>query len=414
MNMRTGIAFVIMAFLLIGCQAVGVETAVSVEPDLLIASGTVQAQQIHIASELGGRVLAVHAGIGDVVQVGDVLVELDTTPLLVQLAEAETAVSIAAAQLALVQDGARPQEVAAAQANLLHAKAEQDGAWSAWDNAEQAVENPQALNAQIADAQAQVNLAAQRVDLAEAQLQQQQILRDQYPEGSLSRDMADYQVQAAQVAIAAAQADQAAAQTLLNWLYTIRNEPLGLLAEAHMAGGQYRVLRAGTHVAQAQLDDLLAGPMADDVAVAETAVTLAEARLHQLHVQQEKFTLTSYGAGVVLEQDAYPGEVVAPAATILTIADLSEVTLTVYVPENRIGEVVLAQEVQVQVDSFPGRVFQGTVIRIGSQPEFTPRNVATAEERLNTFYAVDIRLNNDAGLLKPGMPADAHFTSGAN
>ena len=63
------------------------------------------------------------------------------------------------------------------------------------------------------------------------------------------------------------------------------------------------------------------------------------------------------------------------------------------------------------MDSFPGRVFDGHVVRIADEPEFTPRNVATAEERLNTFYAAEIELPNPDGLLKPGMPADAVFGS---
>ena len=61
------------------------------------------------------------------------------------------------------------------------------------------------------------------------------------------------------------------------------------------------------------------------------------------------------------------------------------------------------------VDAYPERTFEGRVTKIGDQPEFTPRNVATAEERLNTFYAVDIELANPDGLLKPGMPADTAF-----
>ena len=64
---------------------------------------------------------------------------------------------------------------------------------------------------------------------------------------------------------------------------------------------------------------------------------------------------------------------------------------------------------QVMVDSFPGQTFNGQVTRIGDEPEFTPRNITTKEERLNTFYAVKVRLPNDKGLLKPGMPADAIF-----
>jgi HlyD family secretion protein len=49
------------------------------------------------------------------------------------------------------------------------------------------------------------------------------------------------------------------------------------------------------------------------------------------------------------------------------------------------------------------------VARIEDEPEYTPRNVATKEERLNTFYAVKIRLLNPEGMLKPGTPADAQF-----
>jgi multidrug resistance efflux pump len=79
------------------------------------------------------------------------------------------------------------------------------------------------------------------------------------------------------------------------------------------------------------------------------------------------------------------------------------------VPEDRIGEIQIGQSVAVTVDSFPGRTFAGHVDRIGTEPEYTPRNVTTVEERKNTFYAVEIRLPNPDHALKPGMPADAAF-----
>jgi HlyD family secretion protein len=103
------------------------------------------------------------------------------------------------------------------------------------------------------------------------------------------------------------------------------------------------------------------------------------------------------------------GELAAPAATILTVTDLSQLSLTVYVPVNRLGEVRLDQVAHISVDSYPGKTFEGNVRRIGDQPEYTPRNVATQEERLNTFYAVEIEVDNQSGLLRSGMPADATF-----
>ncbi|NBD35303.1 MAG: HlyD family efflux transporter periplasmic adaptor subunit [Chloroflexi bacterium] len=169
-------------------------------------------------------------------------------------------------------------------------------------------------------------------------------------------------------------------------------------------------------VAEAKLADLLDGPTAEEVAGAEAAVRVAEAKAAQHRVQVQKCTVRSplhaeKGTAVVIAQALHVGEIAAPAATILTLADLSDVTLDVYVPETRIGHVALGMEVEVRVDSFPDQTFAGRVVRIEDEPEFTPKNIATTEERRNTFYAVEVRLDNSARLLKPGMPADATFPS---
>ena len=271
------------------------------------------------------------------------------------------------------------------------------------------VENPQELNAQIVEARTQVALAAQGAELARAQLSNQEMLHGIAPQEGIEKQMADYQLLAAREALAGAEADEQTTQTLLNQLLWIRNNPLGFIAQANAAEGQYHVAAEAVTVAQAELDDLLAGPTPEELAVARAKVRQAEAEANVLRTKIERSTLTSPITSVVVARAANIGELVAPAATILTLADLSEVTLYVYVPEGQIGHVYLGQAVKVSVDSYPGRVFDGEVARIGDQPEFTPRNVATAEERLNTFYAVEIRLDNADGALKSGMPADAQF-----
>jgi HlyD family secretion protein len=329
--------------------------------------------------------------------------------LLTKLAEAEAAVAAVQTGLDVVKAGPRVEEIAASQAALALAGAQRDGALAAWENALEAIDDPQELDARIAEARTKVELAAQGVELAEAELARQRLVRDQRSEGSMERRIADLQVLAVEEELAAAQADQKTAQTMLNWLWLIRSEPLSLIAQAHAAEGQYRVAEIGVAVAQARLDDLLTGPTAQEIAVAEAAVRLAQAQAGVLRAQQAKFTLHSPVDGVVLDQALRVGEVAAPGATILTVADLRRVTLIVYVPENRIGRVALGQSVQVSVDSFPEQAFTGQVTHISDEPEFTPRNVATQEERLNTFYAVEVRLPNAEGLLKPGMPADATF-----
>jgi multidrug resistance efflux pump len=83
------------------------------------------------------------------------------------------------------------------------------------------------------------------------------------------------------------------------------------------------------------------------------------------------------------------------------------VTLTVYVPEDKLGHVFIGQRVEVRVDSFPERTFLGDVVAIAHEAEFTPRNVQTQEERVNMVFAVDVSIPNPDHALRPGLPADA-------
>ena len=375
----------------------------------LIASGTIRAHEIRIAGEFGGRIQSILVEVGQQVAAGDVVVILDTTPWQLQLSPAEAAIAAAQADLAVLEAGAHPAEIKAARAALTLAEAQRDGARQAWEDARAVVENPQEIDAQIVEARTQVALAAQGVEMAKAQLANQQMARDITEEGSTQRQAADLQLRAMQEALAAAQADEKTAQTLLNQLWHIRNEPLGYIAQANAAEGQYRVAEEAVKVAQAQLDNLLAGPTPEELAVAQATVHQAEAEANVLRKKIERSTLVSPIDGVVVARAANIGELAAPAATLLTLANLSQVTLEIYVPEGHIGNVRLGQPVQITVDSFPGRTFAGEVAQVSDKPEFTPRNVATAEERLNTFYAVEIRLDNPDGALKPGMPADATF-----
>ncbi len=389
-----------------GCSS---QPAATVESTALTASGTIQVEEIRIAAEMAGRVLDVRARAGEQVRTDDILVVLDATPLLLQLSLAEAAVATARADLALARSGPRAEQIAAAQAALALAGAQRDGALAAWENARVAIENPRELDARIAEARTQVALAEQGAELADAILASERLLLDQQLEGTTQRRVAEFQVTAAEEALAAAQADQETARRLLYWLRLIRSEPLALAAQANAAEGQHRVAEARVKVAQAQLDDLEAGPSAVEIRVPESAVRQAEAETNVLQVRLDRLTLRSPIDGIVLRRVLTAGELAAPAATILTVADLSKVVLVVHVPENRVGQVRLGQSALVTVDSYPSRTFRGQVTRIGDEPEFTPRNVATAEKRLNTFYSVEIRLPNPERLLKPGMPADADF-----
>lgn len=113
--------------------------------------------------------------------------------------------------------------------------------------------------------------------------------------------------------------------------------------------------------------------------------------------------------GVVIYRSVEPGEYAAPGAPLLTVGDLERLNLSVYVPEDRYGQIMLGATYPVSVDSFPSEVFTGTVTHIAAQAEFTPRNVQTTDNRKTTVFAIQLALAPSSGKLKPGMPADVRI-----
>jgi len=120
-------------------------------------------------------------------------------------------------------------------------------------------------------------------------------------------------------------------------------------------------------------------------------------------------TLTAPRDGYVVERALSEGEVAAPLAPVLVLADLKRVTLTVYLLEGIYGQVRLGDSVAVRVDSVPGKAFTGKVTYISPRAEFTPTTVQTQEDRARLAYAIEISLDNPDLALKPGMIADVEF-----
>jgi HlyD family secretion protein len=142
---------------------------------------------------------------------------------------------------------------------------------------------------------------------------------------------------------------------------------------------------------------------------AQTAVDQSEANLALLDTQVSQLTVSAPLDGIILTRNVEPGEFVQPGAVAFAMADLNNITITVYVPEDRYGQLKLGQPAEVTVDSFPGETFNAEVVHIADQAEFTPRNVQTVEGRSSTVYAIKLKVDDSEGKLKIGMPADVVF-----
>ncbi len=409
----------------------------------LSASGTVEAVEVIIAPEVGGRIEDVLVSEGDQIVAGDVLIQFDDALLRAQYEQAQAAQKQAQAHYDLIQTGLSPEKrqaaISAARLELVNAQLSLDDLYENLDIARAA-----ALQA-IADARDAVRDTQRRVDNLQTASKQTDIEQAEanviLAKDNLDKAIEDYEPyenkpeddleRAAFLSVKAqAQADYDNVVRYLNNLIGDTDEIDLAQAEADLeaaqaaladAQRQYDAMANGPDPdalalaearlehAQSQLALAESGASAEELAVAQAQIDSAQAAVNIITVQLEKLVLSAPADGTLLSRAVEPGEVVKPGAPLLTLARLDTLTITVYVPEDRYGEIVLGQDVQVTADSFPTDTFLATVVRIADEAEFTPRNVQTAEGRRSTVFAVELSVSDPSGRLKPGMPADVVF-----
>lgn len=149
------------------------------------------------------------------------------------------------------------------------------------------------------------------------------------------------------------------------------------------------------------------GPRPERIAAQRAQVAQAEAAVRQIDATLANAVVRAPFGGVVTVKDREPGEVVGAGTPVLTVMNLGDRWVRIYVREDRVGAVRLGQAASITADTYPGKRYAGEVSYISSEAEFTPRTVQTAEERVKLVYAVKVRITGDAAVdLKPGVPAD--------
>jgi HlyD family secretion protein len=140
-------------------------------------------------------------------------------------------------------------------------------------------------------------------------------------------------------------------------------------------------------------------------------VAAADAQVSQVGDRIGKSEVKNPVAGTVLTTYAKAGEVVQAGQPLYRIANLASVEVRAYVSEPQLARIRLGQAAVVSVDAGRNQhqSMQGVVSWISSQAEFTPTPIQTREERADLVYAVKIRVPNEKGVLKIGMPADVQF-----
>jgi HlyD family secretion protein len=434
---------VILVLVIVTGAYFGIRALLPKATTALTASGTIETVEITVSPEIGGKVAEVMVNEGDTVHAGDVLFRMDDTLLQAQRNVAAASLDLARAaaetahaaritaedNYALTFNAARVESTSTRTSDWraanpsgytlsggyfsvnelkVAAQTEVDAARSARDAAQTKL-NDLVTSATSADfVAAETRLINARAALLTAQ--------DALTRANLSTntDLKD----SAQSAYDAAKTELDDAQSAYDGLKDTDAAKKIITARADLTAAQERYESAQDRLlaleigvdspkvvaAQAVLNQAMA---AEDQA--NKAVTQSEASLALIDAQIAKLTVTAPADGVVLTRTIQPGEVIAAGGKAISLGRLDNLTITVYVPEDRYGELSLGQSATVTVDSFPTETFNASVIYISDQAEFTPRNVQTVEGRSSTVYAIKLQVEDPNGKLKPGMPADVVF-----
>ena len=327
----------------------------------LVASGTIEARNIRVGSKIGGRVLEVKVREGDRVEPQQILVTFDDRELLAALEQSQ-------ANLAKLEHGSRPEEIAQARAAAAQAEAEY------------ALRRNGSRREEIDAARADLNRAKAEATRADLDYKRAQQLADQ---GIISRQQRDQAEAAAKVAAAQV---ASAAQKLAELEHGFRPE------EIASALGSYKKAEAARQLSEH-------GSRSEDIALAQAQFAFDEARYRERQV-------VSPASATVEVLDVRPGDLIPPNTPIGTLLERDQLYIRIYVPETEIGLVHEGQKAELRVNSFPNTVFEGVIEQINQKAEFLPRNVQTRAERVHQVFGVKVRVTDSSDRLRAGMAAD--------
>jgi HlyD family secretion protein len=407
MHFRTRSIFIILSVLLAallgGCDALNAGDSA-----LLKASGIVEIMEVAVSAEMGGRVAEVYVEEGQLVSVDQPLFRLEDEELQIQRQQIQVSgeAAVVGAELAILQarqalEALHENWLLQAAQNQLELALAEDALKDANYSLRVRQEGNRASSNTISAAEANLILANEEVDRA------QQLYDHASGEAGKALALSN---------LVAAKQHRDSIQRNLNWYFGTPTDIEQAMLEAEVALAQARFAEAAQeygkwkHGPDPDAVALAEANLANAAALLELARVQAETQLRSIDLKLGDAIVRSPVDAVVLTNSVESGEVIVPGVAVMMLGNVERMTITVYLPENKYGQVSVGDSASVEVDSFPGDSFSADVVRIADQAEYTPRNVQTEEERQTTVYAVELRVHDPDGKLKPGMPADVVFS----
>jgi HlyD family secretion protein len=379
---------ILLAIIILGALGYWAFTTYLIRPSNKIeASGTIETTEVDVSFQAAGKVQERLVQEGDRVVRGQIVARLDLQPLRESLERARA--QLEAAKLALHQ--ARDFLSWSRRTVEEQEKAARAAAESTQARYQEVKTGPRAqeiLQVEAALAAAEATYSKAKLDVERAR---ELVKKNVYSQAALD---------AAEAAFTSAKSQRESARQALNLVREGSRKEEIESAEAQLRQARATLAQATSNWMQVTIKE-------QDLAAAEARVQELQAAYNIAKINLEYGELRAPISGWVLQKNIEPGEVVNVGTPVVTLGDVEDLWMNVYVGEAAVGKLRLGDPVEIRVDAHPNQVFSGRIIFISQEAEFTPKNIQTKDERTKLVYRVKVSIRNNEQKLKPGMPADA-------
>ena len=150
------------------------------------------------------------------------------------------------------------------------------------------------------------------------------------------------------------------------------------------------------------------------LANAAASIDAVKAKTDEIQSYIDDSTLTAPLNGRVLYRLAEPGEVLAAGGRVLTLLDITDVYMTIFLPTQQAGKVDIGTEARILLDALPDRPIPARVSFVDSKAQFTPKEVETRTEREKLMFRIKVKIDPQllkahAEKVKTGLPGVAYL-----
>ncbi len=347
--------------------------------NLVVTPGRIAGDEATVSAKTAGRVREIRFREGDSVKAGDVIAMLDDDQVRAREDAAKSAVQQAEARVRSSQQ----------QISVLRAQ-EQSSSISV---------DQSRIDSQGRVSQARAQVAAAEAALAQARAADNQAKYDYENQSKLAKDgdLSERQGMLAKSNLEATTATVRAAEEQIKAARGAYNAQLASLKTPAILTSQTLSIQEQINKAQSEIT----GALAD--------AEKFRAELREAEANRADLQIVAPFDGTITVRSVEPGEVINPGTAIVTMVNLQELYLRVFVPIAEIDRVRVGQPARIFLDSQPDRAIEATVSRIDPDAAFTPENTYYREDRVRQVVGVKLAIKNSDGSSKPGVPGEGEI-----